>query len=91
MIIGSQAIFRTKNIKDLSISIDQMNIPTFLTGMARGLLGDNHPLYLRHNRNKALSEADLVIIAGMPMDFRLDYGRSINKDAILITLIKNRQ
>ena len=52
--------------------------------MARGLLGVDDPLQLRHKRGKALKEADLVIVAGFPFDFRLGYGRAINKKATLI-------
>src|SRR3972149_2096302 len=52
--------------------------------MARGLLGQRHPLLLRHRRGAALRAADLVLLAGVPCDFRLDYGRSINPDARIV-------
>jgi thiamine pyrophosphate-dependent acetolactate synthase large subunit-like protein len=35
-------------------------------------------------RRKAFKEADVVIVAGCPLDFRLDYGRTINGRAKLI-------
>ena len=66
--------------------------------MARGLLGRGHPLQLRHKRKEALREADLVILAGMPCDFRLDYGSHIRRSAVLVSanrspadLTKNRR
>jgi acetolactate synthase-1/2/3 large subunit len=52
--------------------------------MARGLLGRSHPLLLRHARRQTLRQADLVILAGVPCDFRLDYGRHINHAARVI-------
>ena len=52
--------------------------------MARGLLGRTHELQLRHNRGAALKEADCVIVCGFPFDFRLGYGRGINRKATLI-------
>jgi acetolactate synthase-1/2/3 large subunit len=52
--------------------------------MARGLLGARHPLQLRHRRKEALRGADLVILAGIPCDFRLDYGRHIGRKAYLV-------
>ncbi|OLS16829.1 MAG: Acetolactate synthase large subunit IlvG [Candidatus Heimdallarchaeota archaeon LC_2] len=52
--------------------------------MARGLLGKDHPLQLRHKRRMALKKADLIILAGAPMDFRLDYGRHFNGYSKLI-------
>jgi acetolactate synthase-1/2/3 large subunit len=66
--------------------------------MARGLLGADHPLQMRHKRKEALREADLVILAGTPNDFRLDYGGHVSRQAVLISanrspedLTKNRR
>jgi acetolactate synthase-1/2/3 large subunit len=56
----------------------------YLSGMARGLLGRDHPLLLRHQRRQALREADCVLLAGVPCDFRLDYGKHVRRGATLI-------
>jgi thiamine pyrophosphate-dependent acetolactate synthase large subunit-like protein len=56
----------------------------YLSGMARGLLGRDHPLQMRHARRDALREADCVLLAGVPCDFRLDYGRHVRRSATLI-------
>ncbi len=52
--------------------------------MARGLLGRDHPLQMRHQRRDALREADCVLLAGVPCDFRLDYGKHVRRSATLI-------
>ena len=52
--------------------------------MARGLLGRHHPLQRLHQRRQALREADCVLLAGAPCDFRLDYGRHVRRSANLI-------
>jgi acetolactate synthase-1/2/3 large subunit len=52
--------------------------------MARGLLGREHPLQMRHQRRQALREADCVVLAGVPCDFRLDYGRHVRRSSTLI-------
>ena len=49
------------------------------------MLGRESDLQFRHKRSKALREADLVIVAGFPFDFRLGYGRKINKNATIIS------
>jgi acetolactate synthase-1/2/3 large subunit len=54
--------------------------------MARGLLGRDHPLQMRHERRKALREADCVLLAGVPCDFRLDYGKHVKRSATLIAV-----
>lgn len=59
-------------------------VPTYASGMARGVLPWNHPLACVHSRKQALKEADVVLIAGTPLDFRLNYGQAINASAALI-------
>ena len=54
--------------------------------MARGLLGPADKLLMRHARRDALREADTVLLAGVPCDFRLDYGKHVRRSATLIAL-----
>ena len=85
LLIGSQAIQKPDQTKTLSDAIKKLNIPTFVAGMARGLLSiSGLPIY-RHKRKQALREADLVILAGIPCDFRLDYGLHINHNANIVS------
>jgi acetolactate synthase-1/2/3 large subunit len=84
MVIGSQALSIAGNAQRIASAVATLGIPVYLSGMARGLLGREHPLQMRHARRKALREADCVILAGVPCDFRLDYGRHIRRSATLI-------
>src|SRR5690606_26854840 len=45
-----------------------------------------HPLWFRHQRTEALKSADLVLLFGVPCDFRLNYGRHIGGRAKLVTV-----
>ena len=45
---------------------------------------------MRHRRKEALREADLVILAGVPCDFRLDYGNHIGRRAVLVSANRSR-
>jgi acetolactate synthase-1/2/3 large subunit len=83
-IIGSQALAAGTDPAALAAAVKRLGIPVYLSGMARGLLGRDHPLQLRHQRRNALKEADCVILAGVPCDFRLDYGKQIRRSATLI-------
>ena len=91
MIVGSQATLQPDNIGQLAKAVGTLGIPVYLTGMARGLLGRSHPMQMRHQRKKALQKADLVIIAGMPCDFRLNYGRSIGSGARIIAVNRSKK
>ena len=84
LVIGSQALARAGEAAHLAAAVTQLGIPVYLSGMARGLLGRDHPLQMRHARREALRAADCVLLAGVPCDFRLDYGRHIRRSATLI-------
>ncbi len=90
LIIGSQAMLHPEMAHKLAGAVGSLGIPMFLTGMARGLLGRSHALQMRHQRKKALKNADLVILAGMPCDFRLNYGRSIGPEARIISVNRSK-
>jgi len=63
----------------------QSEMPTFLNGMARGTLPNDHPGFFQHSRKLAFENADLIMIAGTPLDFRLKFG-NFNSDAKVVML-----
>jgi acetolactate synthase-1/2/3 large subunit len=50
-------------------------IPVFVNGMGRGTIPADHDLAFSRARAVALRSADLVLVAGTPLDFRLGFGR----------------
>ena len=86
MVIGSQTLAQATQAAAIAKAVAELGIPVYLSGMARGLLGRHHPLQLRHQRRQALREADCVVLAGVPCDFRLDYGKHIRRKAKLIAV-----
>jgi acetolactate synthase-1/2/3 large subunit len=54
---------------------ETFGIPTITNGMGRGVLPAGHPLLVTKARGQAFGGADLVIVAGTPLDFRLGFGR----------------
>uniref|UniRef100_A0A8B9R5K0 2-hydroxyacyl-CoA lyase 2 n=1 Tax=Astyanax mexicanus TaxID=7994 RepID=A0A8B9R5K0_ASTMX len=71
-------------------ALESLGIPCFLGGMSRGMLGKNSPLHIRQNRRDALKEADLVLLAGTVCDFRLSYGRVLNRQSKIITVNRDK-
>ena len=55
--------------------VDATGIPVIANGMARGILPPDHPLLVTRARGAAFGGADLVMVVGTPLDFRLGYGR----------------
>ncbi len=91
LLIGSQALLDVARVPELVAAVDRLGIPVYLSGMARGLLGRSHPLQMRHRRRQALREADWILLAGVPCDFRLDYGRPFRRSATVIAVNRSRR
>jgi thiamine pyrophosphate-dependent acetolactate synthase large subunit-like protein len=84
LVVGSQALLAVERVPEIADAITRLGIPAYLSGMARGLLGRDHPLQMRHARRNALRESDCVLLAGVPCDFRLDYGKHVRRSATLL-------
>jgi acetolactate synthase-1/2/3 large subunit len=60
---------------------ETLRLPVITNGQARGVLPRGHELLVTRARSAAFAEADLVIVAGVPLDFRLRYGSFGPKEA----------
>jgi acetolactate synthase I/II/III large subunit len=60
---------------------EDLRLPVVANGQARGVLPGGHDLLVTRARSLALRDADLVIVVGAPLDFRLGYGSFGPKDA----------
>ncbi len=54
--------------------VESVGVPVITNGMGRGVIPGGHPLLATKARGQALNGADLVIVVGTPLDFRLGYG-----------------
>ncbi|WP_428118546.1 thiamine pyrophosphate-binding protein [Candidatus Poriferisodalis sp.] len=70
----------------LAAFLDATSMPCYVNGMARGEIPWDHPSFLSLTRKEALEAADLVILAGTPLDFRMKFGRAIPADARIVQL-----
>ncbi len=53
---------------------ETLRIPVFLNGLARGCVPADHELFFSRTRSQALKDADVALVIGVPMDFRLGFG-----------------
>src|SRR5262249_21377512 len=60
---------------DLAAFAEATGAPVFMNGAGRGCLPSRHPLAFSQARGFALGQADVVLVLGTPLDFRLGYGR----------------
>jgi thiamine pyrophosphate-dependent acetolactate synthase large subunit-like protein len=61
--------------KSLAAFCERAGAPVFMNGAGRGALATDHPNAFYQTRGWALGRADLVLVLGTPLDFRLGYGR----------------
>jgi acetolactate synthase I/II/III large subunit len=62
------------------------NIPIYVNGAARGTLPRDHPLGFMPSRKAAFDNADVILLAGTPLDFRMGYGRRLNPKAKIVIM-----
>ena len=65
---------------------ETLRIPVFLNGLARGCLAADHELFFSRTRSQALRGADVALVIGVPMDFRLGFGGAFGEDTELIAI-----
>ncbi len=71
---------------NLQAFVEQTHIPTFVNGMGRGMVKPGTPELLNRVRKEAIQQCDVFICAGVLLDFRLGFGRTIPEDAKIIQL-----
>jgi acetolactate synthase-1/2/3 large subunit len=84
-LVGSQ-LFWSKRREAYPEFVRTFGMPVYVNGQARGSLDPADSHWFLQTRKDALKKADVVLIFGTPLDFRIGYGRSshINADAKLI-------
>jgi acetolactate synthase-1/2/3 large subunit len=63
---------------------EELEVPVFLNGLARGCLAADHPNALARARGSALKGADVALVVGVPLDFRLGFGGAFGDDTEVI-------
>jgi acetolactate synthase-1/2/3 large subunit len=74
VIIAGSDVYGGRAEKALRAMAEAFTVPVFANGMGRGVMGGGHPLAFAKTRGFALSQADLVVVIGTALDFRLGFG-----------------
>jgi acetolactate synthase-1/2/3 large subunit len=61
-------------------------IPVFLNGLGRGCLPADHELAFARARSSALKGADVALVIGVPMDFRLGFGGAFGEETEIVVI-----
>jgi acetolactate synthase I/II/III large subunit len=66
--------------------VQELGIPVFLNGLARGCVAADHELCFSRTRSRALKEADVALVIGVPMDFRLGFGGAFGEGTEIVAI-----
>ncbi len=66
--------------------VDGLRIPVFLNGLARGCVPADHELFFSRTRSEALREADVALVIGVPLDFRLGFGGAFGEETDVVVI-----
>ncbi len=65
---------------------EELRIPVFLNGLGRGCVTADHELFFSRARSTALGGADVALVIGVPLDFRLGFGAAFAQDAEIVVI-----
>src|ERR1700691_113419 len=66
--------------------VEALGIPVFLNGLARGCVAADHELFFSRTRSRALREAGVALVIGVPMDFRLGFGGAFGEQTRIVAI-----
>lgn len=75
VLVAGGGVYWSKAEAALRRFAEALDVPVVMNGMGRGTLPADHELAVSRARSLALREADLALVAGTAIDFRLGYGR----------------
>jgi acetolactate synthase-1/2/3 large subunit len=75
-VVAGGSIWWAHAEQELVALVETAHLPLTVNGMARGTLPRGHPLNVSRARSAALGEADVILVIGTPLDFRLNWGQS---------------
>ncbi|HET7510144.1 MAG TPA: acetolactate synthase [Solirubrobacterales bacterium] len=85
-IMAGTGLYWGRGEDELRALAEALGIPVFLNGLGRGCLPADHELAFSRARSAALQDADVALVVGVPMDFRLGFGGSFGGETKIVRL-----
>jgi acetolactate synthase-1/2/3 large subunit len=85
-IMAGSGLYWGRGEVEMRALAEALGIPVFLNGLGRGCLPADHELAFSRARGTALQDADVALVIGVPMDFRLGFGGSFGVETKIVRL-----
>jgi acetolactate synthase-1/2/3 large subunit len=86
VIMAGAGLYWGHGEESLRALAEELRIPVFLNGLARGCLPADHELAFSRARATGLQGADVALVIGAPLDFRLGFGAAFAQDAEIVAI-----
>ena len=86
VVMAGTDLYWGRGEEELRLFAEALGVPVFLNGLARGCLPADHELFFSRARSAGLKEADVALVIGVPMDFRLGFGGSFGEETQIVKL-----
>jgi acetolactate synthase-1/2/3 large subunit len=86
VVMAGTGLYWARAEGELQALCRELGIPAFLNGLARGCVAADDPYFFSRARGTGLKGADVALVIGVPMDFRLGFGGSFGDDTELIVI-----
>lgn len=90
-VVAGSDVWWCKAWDELREFVETIDAPVFLNSMGRGAIPNEHPNLGSQGRRYAMVKSDAIVLIGVPIDFRLSYGRDVlfPKDAKVVQIMMN--
>jgi acetolactate synthase-1/2/3 large subunit len=90
VVMAGTGLYWARAEQSLVALCEERQIPVFLNGLGRGCVPADHAQFFSRARGTGLKGADVALVVGVPMDFRLGFGGSFGEDTQLIVIGSTR-
>jgi acetolactate synthase I/II/III large subunit len=86
VIMAGTGVYWAHAEDELQAFAEALGCPVFLNGMGRGCVPADHELAFSRARGTGLKGADVALVIGVPLDFRLGFGGSFGEETKIVRL-----
>ncbi len=86
VVMGGSGIYWSEAGGALAQVAERLDAPIYLNDMGRGCVSQEHELFFSRSRRQAFEGCDAALFVGVPIDFRLGFGRRVNAAAKVISI-----
>jgi acetolactate synthase-1/2/3 large subunit len=86
VIMAGTGLYWGRGESELLALAEELRVPVFLNGLGRGCVPADHELFFSRARSQGLGQADVALVVGVPLDFRLGFGAAFGPECQVIMI-----